>query len=94
MQTDELLKIALMDIIAHCHDRGMKLPLMVCMMSPNGSVIAVRCVPDRQEPVVLAEHNTDDCFASPIGVLALDQHGQALKFVVDRGTLRLEGTQL
>ena len=90
MQSDTLLKATLMDILAHCFDQGMKLPLMICMMSPNGSVIAIRCVPDREEPVVLAEHNADGRFASPIGALVLDQHGQVLKFVIDRGRVKPE----
>jgi hypothetical protein len=90
MQTDELLKTALMDVLAHCLDKGMRMPLMVCMMSPNGSVIAIRCLPDSDEPEVLVEHNEGDRFVRPIGVLVLDQSGQALKFIVDRGGVKPE----
>jgi len=84
MQTDELLKTTLTEVLSLCLDRGMKMPLLACMMSRNGSVIVVRCVPDREEPIVLAERNQEDNFVSPIGVLVLDQNGQAEKFVVDR----------
>jgi len=83
MQTDELLRTTLMSVVSHSLDRGMKMPLMVCMMSRNGSVIVVRCVPDREEPVVLAEHSHDDRFVSPIGIMVLDQSGQVLKLGVD-----------
>lgn len=65
---------------------------MVCTMSRNGSVIAIRCSPDREEPEVLAENNEDDCFDGPIGVLVLDQTGQALKFVIDQGQVTPEAT--
>lgn len=37
MQADELLKTTLMEVFAYCLDRRMKLPFVVCMMSPNGS---------------------------------------------------------
>ncbi len=74
-----------MDVLAHCLDKGMRMPLMVSMMSHNGSVIAIRCLREAEEPQILAEHNEGDRFATPIGVLVLDQCGQALKFVVDRG---------
>lgn len=66
------------------------MPLMVCMMSRNGSVIVIRCHPDCEQPEVLAEHNEDDRFITPIGVLVLDQSGQALKFVIDRGRVTPE----
>jgi hypothetical protein len=92
MQPDELLKTALMDVLTHCLDRGARLPLMVCMMSRNGSVIAIRCFPDREDPEVLAEHNEGDFFDGPIGVLVLDQTGQALKFVIDQGRVTPEAT--
>jgi hypothetical protein len=82
MQTDELLKKTLMDVVSLSLDQGMKMPLMVCMMSRNGSVIVVRCVPDREEPVVLTEHSHDGRFVSPIGILVLDQGGQTLKLGV------------
>ena len=90
MHTDDLLKTALTDVLAHCLDQGMRMPLMVCMMSPNGSVIAVRCLPDGQELEVLTEHNEDDRFSSPIGVLVLDQNGHALKFVIEGGRVKPE----
>jgi hypothetical protein len=90
MQSDEMLKIALADVLTHCLDRSMRTPLMVCMMSRNGSVIVVRCIPDCEEPAVLAEHSEDDRFVSPIGALVLDQTGQALKFVLDHGRVAPE----
>lgn len=91
MQADELLRTTLVDVLTHCLDQGMKMPLMVCMMSRNASVIVVRCIPDCEEPTVLCEHSEDDRFVSPIGVLVLDRSGQALKFVVDRGCVTPEG---
>ena len=58
---------------------------MVCMMSPNGSVVVIRCLRLGEEPQVLAERREDDQYTTPIGVLVLDQGGQALKFVIDHG---------
>ncbi len=87
MQADELLRTTLVDVLTHCLDQRMKMPLMVCMMSRNASVIVVRCIPDCEEPTVLCEHSEDDRFVSPIGVLVLDRSGQAPK-IRDRSWLR------
>jgi hypothetical protein len=46
---------------------AVKPPLIVSMMSPNGSVVVVRC-PDDEAPEVLAEHSEGDRFTSPIGI--------------------------
>jgi len=67
-QPDELLKTALIEVLTYCLDRAaVKPPLIVSMMSPNGSVVVVRC-PDDEAPEVLAEHSEGDRFTSPIGI--------------------------
>ena len=83
MQDDEPLMNAFSEVFAHCEARGMKQPLIICIVSPNGSVIALRCV-SGNAPEVLAEHNEGDRFAAPLGILVVDQTGKALKFGVDR----------
>ena len=92
MQDDEPLTNALSEIFAQCETRGMKQPFIICIISPNGSVIALRCV-SGSAPEVLAEHNEGDRFPAPLGILVLDQSGKAVKFGVDRrGRPQLEPT--
>ena len=83
MQDEEPLMNALSEVFAQCEARGMKQPLIICIASPNGSVIALRCV-SGSAPELLAEHNEGDRFPAPLGILVVDQTGKALKFGVDR----------
>jgi hypothetical protein len=83
MQDDEPLTNALSEVFAQCETRSMKQPFIICIASPNGSVIALRCV-SGSAPEVLAEHNEGDRFPAPLGILVVDQSGKAAKFVVDR----------
>ncbi len=64
--------------------------MMICMMSRNGGVIVIRCVPDCEEPIILAERGQDVHFTVPTAVLALDQSGQTLKLLVDQSRVSSE----
>ncbi len=90
MQIKGSLNRILPDVLSRCFDHGMRMPMMICIMSRNGSAIVIRCVPDREEPIILAERNQDDLFTNSSAVLALDQGGRTLKLLVDQGHVSSE----
>jgi hypothetical protein len=69
------------EAISACLQRGMKLPFVVAMVGPNGSVFCLRYdmseAGDGLEATPLAEHGDPGDFASPINMMVVDQTGQA-----------------
>ena len=69
------------EAINACLQRGMKLPFVVAMVSPNSSVICLRY--DRNEAgnglaaTELAEYNDPAGIALPINIMITDQTGEA-----------------
>jgi hypothetical protein len=74
---------AIGEILQDCLARGMKAPLIVCAISPNGSVLAMRC--PGGEPDILAEHYEGGSFKLPMTVLILDQDNQTAQVVFELG---------
>ena len=73
----------LISVVETCIERGMQPPFIVCLVSANGSILAVRFnVPD--EPDILAEHPQDGMFRLPINGMVVDQTGEAVRVVIDK----------
>jgi hypothetical protein len=60
----------------------MKPPLVVCAASPNGSVMAIRVIPDK-EPDMLAEHFEPEGVAVPFTIMVLDQDNEAARITIE-----------
>ena len=53
------------EMIRQCIEYGMKLPLIVCAVSPNGNVLVTR-FNEGYGPETLAEHVEDCAFKMPV----------------------------
>jgi hypothetical protein len=66
--------------------RGLKLPFIVCAVSPNGSVYCIRCNGEA-EPEMLAQHVEPEGFRAPVTFMVTDQTGAAVRISVESGRL-------
>jgi hypothetical protein len=71
------------DTIDECLAKGMKPPVIVCVVSPNGSVLVVRFSETGAEPDVLAEHFEARGFALPMTVVVVDQNNMAARICLE-----------
>jgi hypothetical protein len=82
----EELQEDIAEILSHCIDKGMKLPLILCSIGINGSVLVVR-VNDGREPDTLAEYLENDAFNLPINIMVIDRDGEAARVVINGGVI-------
>jgi len=68
---DEVLR----DVLRQCVEQGMQPPLILCVVSPNGSVMVMRT--DGEHPEILAEHTEGAGFSTPINCMVVDRAGAA-----------------
>lgn len=68
--------------LEECVQRGMQPPLIVCSISPNGSVLCMRVRDDGSDPEVLAEHYGGGTFQLPITIAVVDQTGEAARISI------------
>src|SRR5262245_19626304 len=84
---DDAMDERLFEIFMMCAERGMQVPFIVCLASSNGSVTCIR-IPDVDDerppgpPDLLAEHFAPEGFRPPLGVMVLDQTGEAAFFTI------------
>jgi hypothetical protein len=71
---------AIVEVLTECLDRGMRTPLIMCGISPNGSVCAMRWT-EGQDPEPLAEHFEPEGFRLPMMLVVLDQRNEAVRIV-------------
>jgi hypothetical protein len=76
--TDAVTKY-LKETLEACLNRGMQAPLIVCSISPNGSVLCVRMHVGNIEPDILAENCEEGGFRLPITIAVVDQRGEAAR---------------
>jgi|EndMetStandDraft_4_1072995.scaffolds.fasta_scaffold216687_2 hypothetical protein len=77
----EELQEHLAQALSQCINNGMKLPFIVCAISPNGSVLVTR-VNEGREPDALAQHFENDTFTPPINIMVVDHNGEAARVVI------------
>lgn len=85
----EELQELLVEALRQCVDNGMKLPLIVCAVSSNGSVLATR-INEGREPDTLAQHFEDRAFKTPVNIMVVDHYGEAARVVIRSGTVSLQ----
>ena len=65
------------DVLNQCLTDGMKPPLILCAMSPNGSVLAVRFL-GQGGPDKLAQNFDAGGFRLPMSIVVLDQNNEVV----------------
>ncbi|MDI2075361.1 hypothetical protein [Bradyrhizobium sp. Mp27] len=64
-------------------EHGMRLPIIVCNVANNGSVLVTR-INEGAEPDTLAQHYENNAFALPINVMLVSQNNKAVRVVIER----------
>ncbi|UPK39733.1 hypothetical protein IVB18_22420 [Bradyrhizobium sp. 186] len=82
----EELQEHFVEVLRQCIDDGMKLPFILCAMSPNGSVLVTR-INEGRGPDTLAQHVEDNAFKTPINVVVVDHDGEAARVVIRPGEI-------
>lgn len=85
----EELREHLVEALEHCIDIGMKLPFIVCAVSPNGSVLAIRYNEGRG-PDPLAQHFENEAFTTPVNIMVVDRDGKAARAVIEGGNVNYQ----
>jgi hypothetical protein len=70
------------DVLEQCVARGMQLPLVVCPVARNSSVLVTR-VNGGASSDVLAEHFEDDRLVLPINIMVVSQDNQAARITIE-----------
>ena len=79
---DEDFSKILAETFEQCLATGMRLPFVICGVSPNGSVMALRMQGPGREPEVLAEYAEDEGFRLPMTVMVLDKDNTAVRITI------------
>ena len=72
--------------LSHCIDIGMKQPCILCAVSPNGSVLAMR-FNEGHDPDPLMEPVENNTFTAPLHIMMVDRDGKAMRVVINRGEI-------
>jgi hypothetical protein len=79
-ETKDDIRDAIVEILRQCEDDGMKFPVILCAVSPNGSIYASR-FDGQGRSAALAEHFEGGVF--PMTIMVLDQHNVAAKITIN-----------
>jgi hypothetical protein len=82
----EELQEHFVEILRQCIDNGMKLPFILCAISPNGSVLVTR-INEGRGPDTLAQHFEDPGFKTPVNMVVVDHDGEAARVVIRAGEI-------
>jgi hypothetical protein len=82
----EELQEHFVEVLRQCIDNGMKLPFIVCAISPNGSVLVTR-INEGLGPDTLAQHFEDQGFKTPVNIMVVDYDGEAARVVITGGEI-------
>jgi hypothetical protein len=77
---DELSEV-IREALRQCVEQGMQPPLILCVVSPNGSVMVMRT--DGEHPEILAEHTESAGFPTPINCMVVDRTGAAAHITIE-----------
>ena len=80
------LQDPLRDVAKACKEHNLLMPIILCMASPNGSLLAIRI--GVEDSCVLAEHIESEGFRGPFRVMLVDRSNTAVKLVVNGGDNR------
>jgi len=77
---DELSEV-LREVFMQCIEQGMQPPLILCVVSPNGSVTVMRT--DGEDPEILSEHTEGAGYSTPINCMVVDRAGAAAHITIE-----------
>lgn len=82
VETKDDLTNRINEIFKQCEEEGMVFPLMMCAISPNGSILGSRmdnigCVK------ILAQHSEPDGFKVPLSLVLVDQNNTVVRIAID-----------
>jgi hypothetical protein len=83
-ETEEDIRNAIAEILKECEDEGMAFPVILCAISPNGSISANR-IDGLGGTETLAEHVEDGVFTTPMTFIVLDQNNVAAHIRLNHG---------
>ena len=88
----EIVAESFAEMAETCLEDGMQLPFTCAAVGANGSVLAIRYVPNEQgegvDAVPLAQHFEDKGFAVPISIIVVDSQGEARHFLIEKAGVR------
>ena len=67
--------------LSNASSKGMQPPLILCVVSPNGSVMVMRT--DGEHPEILTEHTEGAGFSTPINCMVVDRAGAAAHITIE-----------
>jgi hypothetical protein len=76
------LKEVVTEAFDQATEKGMKLPFLLCAISPNGSVIVLRVRGDGSSPDVLAEHIEQEGWQLPMTLAVFDQNNESIRIAI------------
>jgi GTP cyclohydrolase II len=79
----------LQEVFERCHEQGLELPWIVCLVSPNGCTTVMRIHSKEMPGDVLAEHLEPEGFQLPMTIVVVDQRN-----VVVNVRIEVSGEQL
>ena len=82
VETKDDLTNRINEMFKRCEEEGMVFPLIMCTISPNGSVLA-----SRMDGVgcakILAQHSEPDGFKVPLSLVLVDQNNAVARITID-----------
>ncbi len=78
----EYMTEALGAVLQECEQKGMVLPFILVAVGRNGSVLVLRVPGGGSEGELLAEHDEDEGFRTPITCMVVDQTGEAVRITI------------
>jgi hypothetical protein len=70
------------EMFKRCEEEGMVFPVIMCTISPNGSVLASR-VDTFGCAKILAQHSEPDGFRVPLSLILVDQNNAVARITID-----------
>ena len=91
-ELSEGIRDVLRQCVRQCVQQGMQPPLILCVVSPNGSVMVMRT--DGEHPEILTEHSEGAGFSTPINCMVVDRAGATAHITLINGGSFLLMTEL
>ena len=82
VETKYNLKNRINEMFKRCEEEGMVFPVIMCTISPNGSVLASR-IDTFGCAKILAQHSEPDGFTVPLSLVLVDQNNAVARITID-----------
>jgi len=82
VETKKDLTNRITEMFKRCEEEGMVFPLIMCTISPNGSVLASR-MDSIGYAKILTQHSEPDGFKVPLSLVLVDQNNAVARITID-----------